>query len=93
MENQEWITTDPESNQMMLSLGENKFLFKEDRIINPETGETENYECEIDLNDYTEDEIFSDCQPFGYTEKQVSQWLSSASNAGLMAECIFEMSN
>jgi hypothetical protein len=87
----EWIITDPSCNQMMKQLNENTFLFKEDRIINPETKETETYESEICLGDYTQDEMFEHVEVFGYSFNEMCTWIDEGTNYDLIAECIFEM--
>lgn len=92
-EKQEWTITDPSCNQMMMQTGDNKFIFKEDRTINPDTGETENYELDIDLEEYSWEEIVGACEPFGYTAKQVDDWINTGEESALIAECIFELSN
>lgn len=87
----EWKITDPSCNQMMKQLSENRFLFKEDRIINPVTKETETYESEIDLSDYTQEEMFNDVESFGYSFNEMCTWIDEGTNLDLIAECIFEM--
>lgn len=87
----EWKVTDPSCNQMMKKLDENRFLFKEDRIVNPETKETEIYESEIDLKNYTQEEMFNDVRVFGYSFNEMSSWIDEGFNLDLIAECIFEM--
>lgn len=88
---QEWIQTDPSCNQMMKQLDEKKFLFKENRIANPETGEISVYESEIDLDDYDNAKIIDSCLAFGYSEDQVNEWLTNRKELALIAECIFEL--
>ena len=90
-QNNEWTVTDPSCNQRMKQLSEKRFLFSEDRISNPETKETYNYESEIDLDDYEESDILSDTRPFGYEDHEVLNWLKNGLNFALIAECIFEM--
>jgi hypothetical protein len=87
----EWICTDASCNQYYKQLAENKFLFKEDRISNPETGETYVYESEIDLSKYTQEQMFKDVQSFGYTFNEMCTWIDEGNNLSLIAECIFEM--
>jgi len=87
-----WICTDPSCNQYRAQLDDTRFLFKEDRVVNPETGETELFEDEINLDDLDRVEITEACQPFGYTEEQVGKWLAEGEEFALMAECVFEMS-
>jgi hypothetical protein len=75
----------------MKQLDDKKFLFKEDRIVNPETKETEVFEMEINLEKYEWYEIMECCKSFGYTAAQVDDWLNTGREFALIAECIFEM--
>lgn len=61
-----WIVTDPSCNQMMKYDSPYTYTFKEDRIINPDTGETVNYRSTLDIRDYTQDEITSALSTFGW---------------------------
>jgi len=87
----EWICTDPSCNQYRKDISSAIFAFKEDRIINPETKESEKYESIIDINDYTWDEIINACGSFGYNAKQVDKWLTEGEELALIAECLFEL--
>jgi len=89
----EWKITDPSCNQMFKKISDNIFLFKEDRIINPETKEVGTYESEIHLNEYTQDEMFESVSSFGYTFNEMCTWIEQDYNLELIAECIFEMEN
>ena len=86
-----WICTDPSCNQYRAQLDDTRFLFKEDRVVNPETGETEVFREEIDLDALDWFEIIEACQPFGYNAEQVDKWLTEGEEFALMAECVFEM--
>jgi len=88
-----WICTDPSCNQYRKQLDNTRFLFKEDRVINPETKETEVFEEEIDLTSLDWLEIIEACEPFGYTTEQIEKWLTEGEEFALMAECVFEMSS
>lgn len=88
-----WVQTDASCNQYRKDISKTVFLFREDRVINPETKETEVYESEINIEDYTEEEVISNCQVFGYEKDEVLQWLFDGSNYDLIAECIFENEN
>lgn len=91
-----WIMTDPSCNQMRLDLdGEDgtQFRFREDRIANPETKETEVFESDIDLDDYDWFDMVEACSPFGYDAKTVDKWLTMGEEFALIAECIFEGEN
>jgi hypothetical protein len=85
-----WKVTDPSCNQMMKVLGEQVFLFKEDRIVNPETKETEIYESKIDLSEYTQEQMFDSVRTFGYSFNEMCTWIDEGTNLSLIAECIFE---
>ena len=93
MKKRRWICTDPSCNQFREKLGISRFLFKEDRIIDPVTKKTEVFELEINLDEYSNIEIFDACRPFGYSDIQVEKWLTEGEEYELIAECIFEMSN
>lgn len=87
-----WVQTDGDCNQYCKELKKDKlYAFREDREINPETEETEVYESEINLLDYSREKIMKDCDTFGYTEEQVNEWISKGENSALIAECIFEL--
>lgn len=89
-----WIVTDPSCNQMRLCIIEDQiYAFKEDRIINPETNETESFQATLDYNDYTWSELVNACKPFGYSAKQVDKWITEGEEIELMLECIFEQLN
>ena len=86
-----WIVTDPSTNQQRLKIDTVRYKFKEDRIINPETGETELFDMDINIDNYLWPEIVKACGPFGYTDKQVMKWILER-DFDIIAECIFEMS-
>jgi hypothetical protein len=90
MENK-WICTDPSCNQYRKDLPDGTYLFKEDRIKNPETKETYQYSSIIDLNDYNWWDIIEACETFGYTAEQVDDWLTWGEELDLIAECLFEL--
>jgi len=87
----DWICTDPSCNQYRKDVTETIFMFKEDRIINPVTKETEVFEMEINIDDYTWEEIIDSCNAFGYTATQVDKWLTEGEEFALIAECLFEL--
>ena len=86
-----WTVTDEDCNQMRLDISPDTFLFKEDRVIDPESGETEVYESEIDLKNYTQDQMFDRVRHFGYSFNEMCSWIDEGENLSLIAECIFEM--
>jgi len=93
LEAQGWICTDPDCIQYMRVIDSHKFEFMEDRVSDPLTGATEVYYAEIDLNEYSIEDILSDCASFGYGAEEVKTWLHFETELALIAECIFEMSN
>lgn len=93
-ENDGWVVTDPNCNQRYKVIEEDEiYLFEEDRLINPETGETEKYSSEMVYSDYTWFEIVDACETFGYYPEQVSQWIDMGEEIPLMLECLFELEN
>lgn len=90
-----WICTDADTNQHRKTITEGVlYSFFEDRIINPETGETERHSADIDLRDYTEEEKEDVLTTYGYkyengmiTDATGTTWEDPA----LIAECFFEM--
>lgn len=89
-----WIMTDPSCNQMRKEIIEDeKYAFREDRIINPLTKETGVYEDELSYDDYNWGELVDACVTFGYSVKQIDKWITEGEEIALMLECIFEMSN
>lgn len=87
------IVTDPSCNQTCRQIDVNVWEFEEDRVVNPETGETERFSDTIDLSEYTQGEMFESVQPFGYSFHEMCDWIDNGSpNIQLIAECIFEMS-
>lgn len=85
----DWIVTDPSCNRQMRQLGEGVFEFKEQRILHPDTKETQEHSQVIDLKDYTLLEMMNAVLPFGYSIGDISEWLGN-DNMALIAECIFE---
>ncbi len=88
---EDWECTDPDCNQYRKTVVEDQiYIFREDRIVDPETGRTEVYEAEMNYEDYTWDELVEACKPFGYSAKQVDKWITAGEEIPLMLECIFE---
>lgn len=89
-----WILTDESCQQYCKEIQAGKiYRFKENRLINPKTGETEHFELELDYEDYSREELLAACATFGYTTEQVDQWIESGEEIPLMLECIFELEN
>lgn len=91
MEKEGWTQTDPSCNQYGKKISDGVYLFREDRIINPMTKETEPFECEIDLSEYTEVEKKEAFDAFGYQFQ--SDEFFGVDKDWLMAECLFELTN
>ena len=87
-----WVITDPSCNQLRKEIIEdNVYLFREDRIINPETKETELFESELTYNDLDYSELMDACLTFGYDIKRIDKWLTEGEEIPLMLECVFEL--
>lgn len=88
-----WIVTDIDCNQQMLQHSSTKFTFKEDRLVDPESGKVEVFEMDINLEDYSKEEIVDCLLSYGYTEQMENMFTDSTgaliSNA-IIAECLFE---
>jgi predicted house-cleaning noncanonical NTP pyrophosphatase (MazG superfamily) len=81
---QDWKLTDPSCNQYGRKLSDKVFEFKEDRIIDPLSKETELYTSVINISDYSQQEIESTLMAFGYdTKDTIEDWI--------IAECLFEL--
>lgn len=79
-----WTCTDPDSMQFRKDYPESPllFTFREQRGLGT-------FERDVDLIDYTEEEMVEQCRSYGYSEEQVLQWLAT-NELELIAECIFE---
>jgi hypothetical protein len=87
-----WVLTDSDCNQLRFEVEPNQiYTFREDRLIDPETGETEVYESDMNINDYVWTEIVDACESFGYDAQQVDKWLSEGEEIDLILECLFEL--
>lgn len=94
MRTNEWIVTDPSCNQMRLTIIEDEeYIFREDRVINPETGEKEIFQRRIKYSQLTWGEIVNACETFGYNANQVDKWMTEGEEIPLMLECVFELLN
>lgn len=84
-----WICTDPSCKQYGRKIGERVFEFKED--VKFPNSPVVTVQKEIDLNDYTDEEINDYLSPYGWSiEILNNENDSNASAEWLMAECIFE---
>lgn len=83
-----WICTDPNMNQWGRKIKDKVYEFKQD-IIYPD-GSIVEEEAEIDLNNYTEEEINDHLSAYGWSIEQLKEENSLGDAEWLMAECIFE---
>ncbi len=86
-----WLTSDCDCRQKFKKLDENRFLYREDRISNPETKETYVYQELMDFDDYTEDDLEEGVKSYYKNLDEVKiiyvdDWKQIA------LECIFEQS-
>jgi len=89
----DWIITDPSCNQQCRVIDNFRYEFKEDRLINPDTGEKEVYASTIDLHDYSQEEIMDNLTPFGYKKSGdlIHDCEGNEVPNQVIAECIFEL--
>lgn len=87
-----WVQTDASTNQYYKEIEEGEvYLFREDRVVNPETNEKVRVTNEMIYSDYSWEEIVDACEAFGYDAKQVDKWITAGEEIPLILECIFEM--
>ena len=84
----EWICTDPACNQFGRKIGDKLYEFKQDLLYPDDL--VIKVENEIDLNDYTDDEINDHLSPYGWNIIQLEEENTFENAEWLMAECIFE---
>jgi len=84
----EWICTDPDNNQWGRKLGDKRYEFKQDTKY--PNGTTTHEQIEINLNDYSDDEINNHLAPFSWSIEKLKNETNLADAEWLMAECIFE---
>ena len=84
----EWICTDPDVNQFGRKIGDKLYEFKQDMKYPNDVVVVE--ENEINLNDYTEEEINDHLSPYGWSIEQLKEENTLEDAEWLMAECIFE---
>ena len=87
-----WIETDPSCNQYCRKITDDLYELKEDRIVNPETKETEVFQMKIRISEYSEKEINDAMKHFGYSEDDIEEYISSEEYQ-IIAECLFELEN
>lgn len=83
-----WICTDSACNQFGRKLGNKRYEFKQD-VTYPDNLVI-CVENEIDLNDYSDDEINDHLSPYGWCICDLMNENTADSAEWLMAECIFE---
>lgn len=88
MSNRKWICTDPNMNQWGRQIRDKIYEFKQD--VKYPNGSIVKEKAEIDLNDYTDEEINNDLSPYSWSIKQLKEENNIESAEWLMAECIFE---
>lgn len=89
---EEWVQTDASTNQYYKEIVEDEiYLFREDRVINPETKETVRVTNEMIYADYSWLEKVEACEAFGYEAKEVDKWMDAGEEIQLILECIFEL--
>lgn len=88
-----WIVTDPNCNQMYKELEKDKsYIFREERLWNPETQEHRIYLEVMDYQDYTREQILNACvSAFGYPAEEVERWINNGEQIPLILECLFEL--
>lgn len=84
-----WIESDDSCRQKFKKLDENRFLYKEDRITNPETGEKYVYESLMDFEDYTEDDLEKGVEAYYKNLDEVKR-IYGDDWKQIVLECIFE---
>lgn len=83
-----WTCTDPATNQYGRRISDKVYEFKEE--VSYPDGFKYTVQKEIDLKDYTEDEINDHLSPYGWDIIQLKEENPLEHAEWLMAECIFE---
>jgi hypothetical protein len=83
-----WYVIDPATNQRSMKIDENRFVYKENRI-DSKTGETFEYESEMDFLDYTEEDIEDAIAPY-YESLDFVKRILPHDWKQIVLECIFE---
>jgi len=83
-----WICTDPDTNQWGRKIGERTYEFKQD--MKYPNGMIVKEEEEINLDEYTDEEINDHLSPYSWSIEQLKEENSLEDAEWLMAECIFE---
>lgn len=85
-----WTCTDLSTFQFRKNISEKEFYFMELRVHNPLTKKMYVHEANIDLNDYTINQMIDACSAYGYDAEMVTNWFNNNVRLDLIAECIFE---
>lgn len=85
---QEWICTDPNTNQWGRKIGDRTYKFKQD--MEYPDGSVVNEELTIDLNLYSDEQIQDHLSTFGYNRSEMLKEWGEEQTEWLIAECIFE---
>lgn len=85
-----WVCTDPNTDQYGRKIGDRVYEFKEN--IRMDDGSVIVKQHEIDLNEYSDDEINDDLTPYGWSIEKLKEDTNIKTAEWLMAECIFEQS-
>lgn len=84
-----WKVSDPSCRQKFKKLDENRYLYREDRISNPETKETYVYESVMDFSDYDEDDLEKGVEAY-YKNLDEVKSIYGDDWKQIVLECIFE---
>lgn len=84
-----WLTSDCDCRQKFKKLDENRYLYREDRISNPETKETYVYESLMDFSDYDEDDLEKGVKAY-YKNLDEVKSIYGDDWKQIVLECIFE---
>ena len=88
----DWICSDPDSNQYIRKINDMTYELKEDRY-DPESKKIKVYNSIIKLAEYSNEEMIHYCMVYGYRKTEIEIWLRAGENLDIIAECIFEQEN
>lgn len=86
-----WYYSDRDCRQKFKIIDENRFLYREDRINNPETKETYVYQELMDFDDYTDDDLEEGVKSY-YKNLDEVKSIYGDDWKQIALECIFEQS-
>jgi len=84
-----YTISDPSNNQLYRYIGKGNWDFLEDRIINPETKETEEFHAIMNLDHYNMTEIRDALRTFGYNYNL--DFSNEIMDKLIILECLFEL--